>query len=427
MKKFTKIFTNNLGFKILALVFAVILWLVIVNLEDPNKARVFTIPVTIEHESYILDKGMTYEVQDNTDTISFTVSGRRSVVEGLSASDFKAVANMRQIDSRMERVPIRVSAIRYGSSLEIQKRSQYLELHVEKTVTKTLPVLIKTSGSVGKSVEISTQKVTPAQVTISGARSKVNRVKSAAVRVDVSNATSGFSKSARILLLDEQGYQVDATDLNMSQERAMVNIGIDQEKNISVSAKVKGEPADGYAVRDIICDPESITVTGSSAAVDKTGDITIDSDKLDVSGRKKSFRVRMNLDDYIPDGISLKDGTPSSVAVVVEIEKYTTKTITLPTSDISISGLPDNQKLTFAQDSVDVTLRGRADQLKQIKASDLKASIRADSLKEGNYSLPLSVSSDLEMDKKVSVPVTITAKDDTSEPDTSDDQEQTDD
>ena len=43
-----KSLTNNLGFKILAVIFAFTLWLVVYNIEDPTKTKTFSTNVTVE-------------------------------------------------------------------------------------------------------------------------------------------------------------------------------------------------------------------------------------------------------------------------------------------------------------------------------------------------------------------------------------------
>ena len=50
LRKLTKRITNNFGLKVLAVVFAIVIWLVVVNIEDPEKTKGFTIPVTIERK-----------------------------------------------------------------------------------------------------------------------------------------------------------------------------------------------------------------------------------------------------------------------------------------------------------------------------------------------------------------------------------------
>ena len=47
LRKLTKRITNNFGLKVLAVVFAIVIWLVVVNIEDAEKTKGFTIPVTI--------------------------------------------------------------------------------------------------------------------------------------------------------------------------------------------------------------------------------------------------------------------------------------------------------------------------------------------------------------------------------------------
>ena len=76
--------TRNLDLKILAIVFAIILWLVVVNIDDPIKTQNFNgIEVQILNAQELESKGQCYEVLDNTDVVNVSVVGRRSVVERL--------------------------------------------------------------------------------------------------------------------------------------------------------------------------------------------------------------------------------------------------------------------------------------------------------------------------------------------------------
>ena len=54
-KKLLKTFTNNIGFKILAIAFAFILWLVVYNLNDPVKTKTFTTTVTVTGRDSVVD------------------------------------------------------------------------------------------------------------------------------------------------------------------------------------------------------------------------------------------------------------------------------------------------------------------------------------------------------------------------------------
>ena len=46
LKNLAKKLTNNLGLKVLAVLFAIALWIVVVNIDDPVKPAQYTISVT---------------------------------------------------------------------------------------------------------------------------------------------------------------------------------------------------------------------------------------------------------------------------------------------------------------------------------------------------------------------------------------------
>lgn len=46
---------------------------------------------------------------NNSDKISFTVTGKRSIIEELSDSDFTAVANMENVNDELTTVPVSVA------------------------------------------------------------------------------------------------------------------------------------------------------------------------------------------------------------------------------------------------------------------------------------------------------------------------------
>ena len=106
-KKLLKTFTNNIGFKILAIAFAFILWLVVYNLNDPVKTKTFTTTVTVTGRDSVVDKGLWPTIKDSEKTISFSVSGKRSYLNELDDSEgtiksgsYERVADRYSIDCK---------------------------------------------------------------------------------------------------------------------------------------------------------------------------------------------------------------------------------------------------------------------------------------------------------------------------------------
>ena len=57
LKNLTKKLTNNLGLKLLAVLFAIALWIVVVNIDDPVKPAQYTISVTQDNMDYLTSNG----------------------------------------------------------------------------------------------------------------------------------------------------------------------------------------------------------------------------------------------------------------------------------------------------------------------------------------------------------------------------------
>ena len=80
VKKLMKHLANNPGLKILSIVIAVILWLVVVNFNNPKITNTFTIPVTVINNEVLEDMGKTYDPVGQTDRAVFYVKGDRSYI-----------------------------------------------------------------------------------------------------------------------------------------------------------------------------------------------------------------------------------------------------------------------------------------------------------------------------------------------------------
>ena len=66
--------TDNLILKILSVLMAILIWIVVLNINDPSKTRVISgIKVAVENESVITDNNQVYTITEGQ-LISVTVS-----------------------------------------------------------------------------------------------------------------------------------------------------------------------------------------------------------------------------------------------------------------------------------------------------------------------------------------------------------------
>ena len=98
LQKFGKKVMNNFGLKILAVLFAVVLWIVVVNIDDPSNSKPYTTSVSLENKSYITSMGKWADYLDGKNTITFSVYAKRSVHNTLTNANFTATADAQKIE-----------------------------------------------------------------------------------------------------------------------------------------------------------------------------------------------------------------------------------------------------------------------------------------------------------------------------------------
>ena len=129
--------TNNMGLKLLSLILATILWLGVINSQDPIETVTFDdVPVTITNEGSLTAKDKIPEVVEG-DTISVVVEARRSICDKLTKKDIIAIADFEKI-SVTDAVPIEVSVYGYTDrEVEIVRgTNKMMKLRLEDSVSK---------------------------------------------------------------------------------------------------------------------------------------------------------------------------------------------------------------------------------------------------------------------------------------------------
>ncbi len=412
LKKALGLITNNFGLKVLGIVFAIALWMVIVNVEDPDKSMTFSIDVNVVNADFLTDIGKTYEILEGTDTISFTVTGKRSIVENLDVSDFKAVANLENIDDSMSMVPIVITATSYSSQLEITKRNSYLLVNVENLVTQEFEVEVVVSGTPATDCFVSALSSSVDTIQVEGPESVVAQIASVQAEVDVDGATEQVAVTQNLVLLDANGNEVSTERLTLEERAVVATVDILMEKELDIAVSVSGTPKEGYRYTDISCDCESVLLVGDWAVLNAMSELAISSSKLSLDDVEDTFTEVLTLADYLPEGVSLADGEAEEISVTVVMEGQVTIEGEMPVSNITVSGLDGDKELTFnSSDSVSVSVTGYEEDLNKINIQKLSGTLDASNLSVGIHAVSIVLDVDDTVEAEARAIVTITEND----------------
>lgn len=394
LKKLTKLVINNFGLKLMALLFAVVLWLVVVNIDDPTQTKTFTTSVSIENEDAITSLGKYYEVVDGINTVSFKVSAKRSVLRVLSNTDFKAVADMSKTED-MTRVPIEITATRYISSITFTSKTQYLDINVEDLQTKQLVISPGYTGTPADNCAVGNVSVDSSNVLkVSGPASVVSKIESAKAVINVDGMSTSITDSVVPTLYDSDGNVVDTTRLTLNMDTVNVSAEILDIKYVEISASITGTPQSGYVNTSVTYSPQTVAIKGGATALNSVNSIEIPEGIIDIDGATGTQTQTVDISSYLPDGVTLANSDDKKVEVTVTIEQITTKTFSVPAQNITITNIPTGYDAAFKSDPVNVSIRGLESDLNKLSADDLKGVVDATGLGEGDHSVAI----DLELD-----------------------------
>ncbi|MCR4956144.1 MAG: hypothetical protein K6A30_05630 [Lachnospiraceae bacterium] len=390
-KKILRSLINNVGLKLASVIIATILWMVVMNIDNPQTTQTFTTVAKMENENIITDNGKVYDVLNNSDTVKFSVTGPRTIVEGMSASDFTAVADMNKIDLDLGLVPVEVTAERYSSKVTVNVKTTNVQVSIENLATKQFAVSATTTGEPKEGYAVGEVSCDPATVTISGPESVIGNIDRVAAAVNLDGMYSTRTQTVVPTLYDDDNNEIESNNVTIEPGTVSVNAKIMKTKSLELFYEYEGTLKKGYSIGEISILPEHVTVKGDTKALEEVDSIAIPSSAIDLSGATEDVEKTIKIDSYLPKGVELVDSSQNSVTVTIEIDSSAQKTFSIKVSKLKTKNLDSDYSVTYSDKTVDVTVNGKKDDLDDLKAEDIVLTLDFDGCEEGSFSLKPSV------------------------------------
>lgn len=427
-----KSLTNNIALKLLAFLFAFMLWLLVVNIDDPVDTKTFdSIPVTIEHAEVVTQDQRSYQVLDGTDTVSVTVSATRSVLEKISAENIVATADMRELYLESQ-IPIEITIPGYEfESATANPRN--VQVKIEQNKSDTFPITVTTTGTVRDGYVLGNVQADPERVTVNGPESVIDRISKVVAQVNVSGLSEDSSIDAVLTYYDSDNNEISAEQLanNLGTTGVKVNVTLYHTARIPVTVDTSGvTAADGYSISEVTWTPEEIQLAGEEEVLDALESIRIPADAVDITSISQRTEQTVDITPYLPEGTRLVDENGNNILVTARVAREGTKSFDIPVGSITVDNLSDSLTVSGygSGDDLEVHIGGPQEQLNSLQLSDLAVSIDLkDCTKAGDYEVPVTITlpsdaADCTVETSVTVTVTLrertTAADNTAEEDT---------
>lgn len=350
------------------------------------------------------------------ETVDVTLKGAKSLLlNAKSQRDFKVYVDLSDPEISMGDRSVTFKISDLNEKLVATIDPEYAEVNVQERMTKEFKVEAEYNSSLLEEGYTAGQPtVNPEVVKITGAKDVIEQISyvkaNLEIRKDLNETVNG---QATVKALDR-----DLNKLDVSIEPASVAVSLKvsiPSKKVSIEPKQTGKTKAGVRIKSISIDPKEVTLYGQENALDKInalylpvniskvdGDTEMELDLLKpesvqkMSASKATVKIRTEKVD-VEDEEEVEEEEKVEEVIVDEeetIEKEEPETIeskTFTNLKIIPVGKQDDQEVELESDVTNITLNGKADELKKISKNDISLTVDVSNLDEGQHDVELAV------------------------------------
>lgn len=381
-----KYIINNIGIKLLALVTAIVVWVAIVNIEDPYKERTFNVEVETINEDALSSVNKVYEIIEGS-MAQVRVKGKKSIVDRLKADDIRATADLSDL-SAVNAVAIVPELKKTVSDEPVLECKTVLKVSLEDKASKQIKVTVATEGTPQAGYSVGECMASPNMLEVTGGKGVIDKIDSVRVTINVSGIGEDLKKRVTPVAYDADGKAIESSTLDYGVRKVRVNVHVLKTKTIPVNIKITGKPASGYEFVDAECQPESIQVAGDRKELANISEVNIPVDITGMRSATGTVEQNISIQDYLPEGVSVL-ADYAQVSLRIGIEKLMSKKISVPVKDIKFASLSDHLSARILGDHsvVSMTIQGISSVLDEINIDDYSAYVDCEGLRAGKHRL----------------------------------------
>ena len=374
---------------IASILVAVAIWVYVDVEKAPERTKTIRdIPVEFSGESTTLaDKNLMLLSGYDT-TVDLTIKGTKRELVKINKDNVRLVASTSSIDS------VGVHTLRWdvvypdgvqSSALSVDWASKYkVTVTVGELYTKEVPVNCVVTGTVADGYFTGETVLDPTTLVLRGQRDDLLNVAYAKLTVDISDATRSVIQTESVQLYDNDDNPVDNSNIRTNASLIQAKVPVLTTKEVSLAVELSGVPGSaGQSIKTTIT-PSSVRLIGEADVLENIDEIvlaTLYIEDLDI-WQQNSYVVTA------PDGTWLANS--NEVATVeITMEGIEEKTVTVDT--FSYTNVPSGL-YAEVQDTLDVRLWGLSEELAELKADAITATVDLSSVTEtGSCRVPVTV------------------------------------
>ncbi|NLW06718.1 MAG: hypothetical protein GX039_01865 [Clostridia bacterium] len=307
MLELLKHFRSNWGYRLLAVILALILWVYVTSEQNPMGETLVRVPLETQNLSEDL------VIADSPTAVQVRVEGRKIVINSLLPRDIRAYVDMRYAQAGDNFLPVRVEVPAGVDIIDINPAEARIE--VEKIEQAQFPVQVSLVGTPASGFRALAPSIIPSQVLVFGPTGVLENIGRVFVEVNIDQATSSYMSYLPVKLENQEGQPLHQW-LTINPPAVEVQVPIIHDmpgRVLPIRPLLTGEPAEGFAVERVIVQPEIIEVFAPYELLQALD--YVNTAPIDITGARRQVIRETTLD--IPVGV--QSGIMPRVRVIVEI------------------------------------------------------------------------------------------------------------
>lgn len=374
-------FTKTLPSLIIAFLLAIAVWIMAVTSSDPSVENVYPNRVPIE---VVGQASATVINTDLIEDVSITLRAPTSIWNTLllEKAPVRAFIDLSGLGVGSHTVPVQVQiGIKPVEILTFGPRSVTLE--IEPLLTQTMDIRVIFQGSLPVGYEAQEPVLSDTSVTVSGAKSLVEKVTEVRAVIKLSDVKTNINQSVQLVAVNANGQTV--TGVSISPDKVDYTQSVAERggyRNVVVKVVTSSQVKNGYKLTYLSVFPPTVTVYATDPLVINALPGYVETMPIDLSENNADFEQRVSLN--LPTGVQALEGEQITVNVGISpIES----TLSLVDVIVEPVGLTTGRTAIIEPEKVNVVISGPLIVLQAINASDLRVLLDLTGMGIGKYTL----------------------------------------
>ncbi|MFP4498577.1 MAG: YbbR-like domain-containing protein [Vulcanimicrobiota bacterium] len=288
---------NNLSLKIVSLLIAVSLWIYVQYTSTPQAAMTSKTQVKVPIKVEGLSENLV--PLDMPAEITLQVKGTSENLSEIKPGHFNAYIDVAEKKAGFYNLPVKVET---PPNIGVEKTEpETVEVRLDPLEKRVFTVQVKAQGIINPGFILQKMSCSPESVTLSGAKSTIEKVKTARAVSDIDGADMDVIQRIAVDIIDEDEKVIEHLKAEPAYVRSTITIRPEvTNASLPIHAQITGTPHSGYSIKKITVSPPTATVRYRYDL--ENIPITVDTAPISVNGLTGNLSKEVGLDP--PEDIS---------------------------------------------------------------------------------------------------------------------------